>query len=437
MSPSARRSRRRGLLSLILAAALFTSPTWVHAQPRGERDITADLEQADREADQLTSSIDALTSDIDNAEERLAQVQADLEDARGRLKAAEGQVALAVDALEEANAEHARARKAHQVALDQLARTEAELETEQFSLTIQAAAAFKYGSTASAFDGSALLQMLANADDPTVFLHTMRQFEKATTYQADVVGRVIELRDQADRERAEANRLRAIAAGAERTAAEQLAEVERLRDERAAIAEHIAADEAEQAALLAALEADRDDLTDTMSRVEARQAELLSELSERRRLVAQSSGAPDIEGHCPVLGAVVGRDFINDWGFPRSGGRSHRGNDIFAPEGTPLIAIADGVVTRWDPPHAQTNLGGITLTYETADGSRWYNAHLQTIAAGIQPGVRISAGQTIGTVGRTGNARTTPPHNHIQRLYGDQWVNPFPAMAALCREPAT
>jgi murein DD-endopeptidase MepM/ murein hydrolase activator NlpD len=175
----------------------------------------------------------------------------------------------------------------------------------------------------------------------------------------------------------------------------------------------------------------------------ARQAELEREAEREaaRRAAAQqqsgggSSGAvggpPIGGGYCPVVGAVAGRDFSNDWGYPRSGGRTHQGNDIFANEGTPIVAIQAGVVVRTSP--TDRGLGGITVTYRTADGSEWYNAHLYSIAEGIAPGVAVTAGQEIGTVGRSGNARTTPPHNHIGRRYNGSWVNPYPTIAPLCR----
>jgi murein DD-endopeptidase MepM/ murein hydrolase activator NlpD len=147
---------------------------------------------------------------------------------------------------------------------------------------------------------------------------------------------------------------------------------------------------------------------------------------------AGAAGGPAVgSGYCPVAGAVAGRDFSNDWGFPRSGGRTHQGNDIFAAEGTPIVAIQAGTVVRTSP--VDRGLGGLTVTYRTADGSEWYNAHLHSIAPGIAPGVPVAAGQQIGTVGRSGNARTTPPHNHIGRRIGGSWVNPYPTIAPLCR----
>ena len=45
--------------------------------------------------------------------------------------------------------------------------------------------------------------------------------------------------------------------------------------------------------------------------------------------------------------------------------------------------------------------------------SRFYGSHLRSVAAGIEPGRRVRAGQTLGRVGRTGSARPTPCHLHF------------------------
>ncbi|HEX9765683.1 MAG TPA: peptidoglycan DD-metalloendopeptidase family protein, partial [Nitriliruptorales bacterium] len=85
---------------------------------------------------------------------------------------------------------------------------------------------------------------------------------------------------------------------------------------------------------------------------------------------------------CPV---GVPNSFVDTWGAPRSGGRLHRGVDIFAPDGTDLFAVADGVVDRT----GTLSLGGITLHLDTDGGDRFYYAHLSAYAAGIGPGARV------------------------------------------------
>lgn len=97
------------------------------------------------------------------------------------------------------------------------------------------------------------------------------------------------------------------------------------------------------------------------------------------------------------------------YGAPRDGGRrSHRGVDIFAPRGTPAIASVSGRVTRVDT----TNLGGfvVWLRDDRTRNSIYY-AHLDRQL--VEEGQRVEPGDTVGTVGNTGNARTTPPHLHF------------------------
>jgi len=97
------------------------------------------------------------------------------------------------------------------------------------------------------------------------------------------------------------------------------------------------------------------------------------------------------------------------FGVGREGGRrSHHGIDIFAPRGTPVLAATDGTVRSISP----NNLGGnvIWLSDERRRQTLYY-AHLDRHAVG--QGDRVRAGDTIGFVGNTGNARTTPPHLHF------------------------
>jgi murein DD-endopeptidase MepM/ murein hydrolase activator NlpD len=97
------------------------------------------------------------------------------------------------------------------------------------------------------------------------------------------------------------------------------------------------------------------------------------------------------------------------FGDPRDGGkRDHEGIDIFAEHGTRAIAVADGVITQV----AHTNIGGLIVwQHDPLRGVEYYYAHLS--AQDVQVGQQVSAGTTIGRVGNTGNARTTPPHLHF------------------------
>lgn len=122
---------------------------------------------------------------------------------------------------------------------------------------------------------------------------------------------------------------------------------------------------------------------------------------------------------CPVPGA----SFFNDWAFPRSGGRSHAGNDLFAPRGTPVIAPVSG-----DVDIATGSIGGKQFRLTAADGSRWYGSHLDAFGATGQ----VSAGDVIGRVGDTGNARGSRPHLHFEIHVGGNAVNPYPLLRSVC-----
>lgn len=146
---------------------------------------------------------------------------------------------------------------------------------------------------------------------------------------------------------------------------------------------------------------------------------------ERQRAAAATGGSGG--RFCPVGSP---NSFVDTWGAARSGGRSHQGVDIFAPQGTDLYAVGDGVIER----AGNLRLGGITLHLRTDDGATFYYAHLAGYAAGIAPGVRVRAGDVVGFVGRTGNARTTPPHLHWEYHPPDRGpVNPYPLARELCR----
>ncbi len=97
----------------------------------------------------------------------------------------------------------------------------------------------------------------------------------------------------------------------------------------------------------------------------------------------------------------------DSWQAPRSGGRRHEGIDIFVPEGTPVRSTTTGLVARV----GSNRLGGNVVWTLGPGGQRHYYAHLQRFA-GIHAGQVVAAGEILGYVGRTGNARGTPPHLH-------------------------
>lgn len=110
----------------------------------------------------------------------------------------------------------------------------------------------------------------------------------------------------------------------------------------------------------------------------------------------------------PVQG-VNGSAIWSGFGAERDGGRrAHRGVDIFAARGTPVLSASDGWVTRVET----TRVGGNVIWVQPLFGNmRLYYAHLQE--QWVEPGDFVLTGQPLGAVGNTGNAITTPPHLHF------------------------
>ena len=108
---------------------------------------------------------------------------------------------------------------------------------------------------------------------------------------------------------------------------------------------------------------------------------------------------------------VYGQAFFSDsFGAPRADTGWHHGIDIFAPMGTPILAVADGTVfsVGWN------TLGGNRLWLRDKDGNTFYYAHLSAYSPLAVNGLRVKAGAVLGFVGNTGDAITTPTHLHFE-----------------------
>lgn len=123
----------------------------------------------------------------------------------------------------------------------------------------------------------------------------------------------------------------------------------------------------------------------------------------------------------PVYGARVS-GVSDTWMAARDGGeRSHEGQDIFAPRGTPIFSATKGYVTRI----GEGELGGLFVFVTGAGGRRYYYAHLDSYASGLDVGDEVTTDTVLGFVGNTGNARTTPPHLHFGMYERREAVNPI------------
>ena len=125
---------------------------------------------------------------------------------------------------------------------------------------------------------------------------------------------------------------------------------------------------------------------------------------------------------CPIAGPMT---HVDDWGNPRSGGRTHKGNDLFNAMGTPNVAIVDGTIS-----HTSGGLGGTGVMLAGIDGNVYYYAHLSAYAG---PPRAVKQGDVIGYTGDTGNAQGGAPHTHFEiRIGGTMHTNPYPLLRIIC-----
>ena len=142
---------------------------------------------------------------------------------------------------------------------------------------------------------------------------------------------------------------------------------------------------------------------------------------------------PSITGRGYVFPVYGNASFSNDFGAFRATTGWHHGNDIFAPLGAPVLAVSSGAVysVGWNP------VGGWRLWLRDTQGNEYYYAHLSAYSPLARNGAIVRAGDVLGFVGDTGDARGTPYHLHFEihptALLGlgyDGVINPYDYLRA-------
>ena len=134
----------------------------------------------------------------------------------------------------------------------------------------------------------------------------------------------------------------------------------------------------------------------------------------------------------PVFGPA---SFGDTFGAARAdvSGGWHHGEDIFAPLGTPLLAVADGTVfsVGWN------DIGGWRLWLRDRAGNEFYYAHLSAYSPLAVNGRQVKAGDVLGFMGKTGDAEFSPVHLHFEihpvsllAMGYDGAVAPYPFLTA-------
>lgn len=122
-------------------------------------------------------------------------------------------------------------------------------------------------------------------------------------------------------------------------------------------------------------------------------------------------GWDDVSATASAFIAPLKGKITDLWGVPRAG-YAHAGIDIAAPTGTPVKAASSGTVIGVGTAGSGLTSGrtGTYILIEHANGSATYYGHLNSVA--VRSGQSVTTGQTIGTVGTTGNV--TGPHLHFE-----------------------
>lgn len=123
---------------------------------------------------------------------------------------------------------------------------------------------------------------------------------------------------------------------------------------------------------------------------------------------------------CPVDGSykLIGWPGLgtHSWYWPPNNWESDNANDAGCHMGTPVVAVADGVIGPSFGPleNADPRFHGIRLHLETADNEVYY-AHLMNTGPGIKPGAHIPQGRLLGHSGKANGVE----HLHVAVHYGN------------------
>lgn len=132
-------------------------------------------------------------------------------------------------------------------------------------------------------------------------------------------------------------------------------------------------------------------------------------------------------------------DILDNFGDPRSGGRTHAGTDILTTKGQEVYAMVDGTLTLMvvaGSSQSGASLSGNLWQLTAANGTYYIYAHLDAFAPGLAKGSTVVAGQVLGWTGDTGNPGPGNYHLHFEiHPGGGAAVDPLPLLTvpAACR----
>ena len=318
----------------------------------------------------------------------LADTETELDAAQERLDAARDELTQVTALWQETEARLARARDAVADARAEIDRLEDELAAIQKHLNDRVAAAFMSS-------GSRSIGAVLTSDSIQDAADRLQYTQSIVQGDADLATQVAVTTEEMRRQEA---RL-------QRAAREEARAVAELEEQKAQIDDRVQR------------------LNDAVRELETKLAREQAAAAAAAADVSPSGGSPPVSiigtgaiQTCPVAGPT---SFVDSFGDPRPGGRSHEGIDLIAAYGTPVVAVHSGTAGT------AGSIGGLGVTVQHGNGDWTFYAHLSSYGSLGS----VSAGTVIGYVG-PGNGVN---HLHFEyHPYGGAAVNPYAALVAVC-----
>ena len=340
---------------------------------------------ADNKKDELSAKQNQAQQAYNEAQQELEELQNQQSETQSQIDQLQGQsaeVAAQLSGIYTALQEAQRTLDERTAAAEQAAQALADKQAEYD------ASLARYKSQMGA------MQLLDGGGSITLLMQARSLYEMLTFAET--------LRELADHNSAALAQLNAEAEALDTARVEAQAAADEAEAARAALDAQQTALEATQNELGSALQAANTALTEQQA---AEQAQAVVTEAARKAYLqatadldayarAQSSKYTTADLHLTQFGEA------DPWGIP------HRGTDFAAPGGTPVYAIADGIVSAAAAVYSYGNC--VQISHGTADDGNTYDslyAHLNSIA--VSQGSAVTKGQVIGYVGNTGNVYST------------------------------
>jgi murein DD-endopeptidase MepM/ murein hydrolase activator NlpD len=403
-------------------------------------DLNDDKQQIDAAAEDAHSDVIVSNKQVAKATKQVVAV-------RKLLPAANAKVQYSLSAKAEAERQSEKATAALTAAKNEIRIAQAELDVIEQQINELRGNVGSFARRAYQMGPFAELELLLEAKDPADFTHRLEAIRVVSRSNGQALTTMVAGRADLDHVQIRLIALKKIAVEKTALVEAQLAVAQEAAAAAAAAQAHVAELLAKEKAALASTQAHRSEVKAQYDKLAAEQARIRAEIAEAarraeaklRRLAAEEAAreaarkaAGDSGGSSgDASGGSTGgggSSSSGQWLFPVAGGaigsnagwrfhpilkytRCHAGSDIGAGSGTPIRAVASGIVVS-----AGYN-GGYGNFTTIAHGNGVTSSYAHQSSIGVSNGQTVSRGQTIGRVGSTG--LSSGPHLHFEaRVYG-------------------